>query len=321
MELRGEEDYRAAMDGPCRGWRERCVEQGSFPSFDGTRINYYSAIPEHAKAVVVLFHGFCEFYGKYHEMTWYMYRKGYGFYFPEMRGHGLSGGKLKEKDLVHVDDYEEYVRDMKGFYDRVVSKNSLPKILFAHSMGGAIASLYLEQYPGDFCGAVLSSPMLKLRTQGFTPGKIKALTVLVTLLHKKKKLSAGQNRFDGVNIFEKSSCQSRSRYDYMFEMRCADENYQTYGATFGWSIASFAATDRLMKNASKIQTPLAVFMAGQDHLVDPAGYQEFFSLQPKAHRYEYPTSRHEIFNADTEVRKDYYGKLFHELDEMTEGVK
>ncbi|MGI6056383.1 MAG: alpha/beta fold hydrolase [Bilifractor sp.] len=316
MEFLGEDDYRQAMDGPCRQWREECVKEDDFISFDGTKIHYYYAVPENASAVVVMFHGFCEFYGKYHEMSWYFYRHGFGFYFPEMRGHGLSGGKLKEKDLVHVDHYDEYVSDMKGFFDHVVSGDSHPKLLFAHSMGGAIASLYLERYPDDFRGAALSSPMLKLKTKGFSETKIRALRFLVTLFHMKKKLSAGQNRFDGVNIFEQSSCQSRSRYDYMFEMRCADENYQTYGATFGWSMASLDATLRLMRDAQKIRTPLAVFMAGQDHLVDPEGYQELFQKLPETHRYEFPTSRHEIFNATTDVRKDYYEKLFQELDSM-----
>lgn len=318
MEFLGEEDYRAAMDGPCRIWRERCVKQDFFTSFDGTKIHYYYAIPENASAVIVLFHGFCEFYGKYHEMTWYFYRCGFGFYFPEMRGHGLSGGKLKENDLVHVDRYDDYVSDMKGFYDQIVSKSRLPKLLFAHSMGGAVASLYLEQYSGDFRGAVLSSPMLKLKTKGYTPGQIRIIRFLVTLLHRKKKLSAGQNRFDGVNIFEKSGCQSRARYDYMFEMRLADEHYQTYGATFGWSIASLEATDRLMKHAGAIRTDLAVFMAGEDHLIDPSGYREFFRILPETRRYDFPTSRHEIFNASTEVRRDYYTKLFGELDAMKE---
>ncbi|MGN0361292.1 MAG: alpha/beta fold hydrolase [Bilifractor sp.] len=320
MEFLGEEDYRAAMDGPCRAWREQCVKQESFTSYDGTKINYYFAIPEHASAVIVLFHGFCEFYGKYHEMTWYFYQHGFGFFFPEMRGHGLSGGKLKEKDLVHIDDYDSYVSDMKQFYDQVVAKIPLPKLLFAHSMGGAIAALYLENYTSDYQGAVLSSPMLKLRTNGYSPRKIKMLAFFATLFHMKKKLSAGQSRFDGVNIFEKSSCQSRARYDYMFEMRCADENYQTYGSTYGWSIASLKATDKLIANASKIRTPLAVFMAGQDHLVDPEGYTQLFQALPDTHRYAYPSSRHEIFNATTDVRKDYYKKLFHELDTMTEEV-
>ena len=187
IELLGEDDFLEAMNGPCKKWRESCVKDGYFSSFDGTKIHYYYAVPESPKAVIVMFHGFCEFFGKYHEMAWYFYQKGYGFFFPEMRGHGLSGGKLPEKDLVHVRNYRQYVADMKIFFESIVkikAAPNIPKLLFAHSMGGAIGALYLEKYPDDFKGAILSSPMLRLKTGGISPAKIKLLSLYVHLCHK-----------------------------------------------------------------------------------------------------------------------------------------
>lgn len=310
MELLGENDFLSAMDGPCRKWREKSVKNDSFTSFDGTIINYYYAFPDQMKAVIVMFHGFCEFWGKYHEMAWYFYQQGYGFFFPEMRGHGLSGGKLTEKDLVHVKNYGPYVSDMKLFFDRVVSKQDETKILFAHSMGGAIAALYLEKYPSDYKAAILSSPMLRLKTGGLSPAKINLLRLYVHLCHKEKKLSVGQHHFDGVNVFETSSCQSKARYDYLFGQRLANEEYQTYGATFGWSLASLSATKKLVKNAYRIKTPLLVFEAGNDHLVDPTGYTDFLAKVPQAEHIKYETSKHEIFNSTADVRADYYKRIF-----------
>lgn len=310
MELLGEDDFLDAMNGSCRDWRERSVKNASFTSFDGTKINYYYAIPDDPKAIIVMFHGFCEFWGKYHEMAWYFYRQGYGFYFPEMRGHGLSGGKLPEKDLVHVRNYDEYVTDMKIFYDQIVSKKKLMHILFAHSMGGAIAALYLEKYPSDYEKAVLSSPMLRLKTGGISPAKINLLRIYVHLCHKEKKLSIGQHHFDGVNVFETSSCQSEARYNYLFNQRLNNIEYQTYGATFGWTLASLSATKKLIKNADHIKTPILVFEAGKDHLVEPSGYTDFLEKVPGAQHIKYDTSKHEIFNSTTDVRNDYYENLF-----------
>ena len=320
MELPGEDDFLDAMKGPCREWRERCVKNAAFTSFDGTRINYYYAIPDDPKAIIVMFHGFCEFWGKYHEMAWYYYRQGYGFFFPEMRGHGLSGGKLPEKDLVHVKNYDQYVTDMKMLYDQVVSQKkipSVPRILFAHSMGGAIAALYLEKYPSDYSAAILSSPMVKLKTGSISPAKINLLRLYVHLFHKEKKLSVGQHHFDGVNVFETSSCQSEPRYNYLFSQRLENVEYQTYGATFGWSLASLSATKKLIKNADRIRVPLLVFEAGNDHLVDPSGYTEFLAKVPQAQHIKYPTSKHEIFNSTTDVRTDYYKKIFEFLEQRS----
>ncbi|MBR4745535.1 MAG: alpha/beta hydrolase, partial [Clostridia bacterium] len=68
--------------------------------------------------------------------------------FYEQRGHGFSQGKGKEPDVVHVDSYREYVEDLKAFMDHVVNPQTegLKHILYAHSMGGAVSALFLEQY-------------------------------------------------------------------------------------------------------------------------------------------------------------------------------
>ena len=320
MQLLGEDDFTETMNGPCLKWRESCVKEAYFPSFDGTKIHYYYAVPESPKAVIVMFHGFCEFFGKYHEMAWYFYQKGYGFFFPEMRGHGLSDGKLPEKDLVHVKNYDQYVSDMKIFFESIVkikAAREIPKLLFAHSMGGAVAALYLEKYPDDFKGAILSSPMLRLKTGGISPAKIRLLSVYVHLCHRQKCLSVGQHHFDGVNVFETSSCQSKARYDYLFDQRLRNEEYQTYGATFVWSLASLSATKKLINNAGQIKTPLLVFEAGNDHLVDPSGYTDFLAKVPQAKHIKYASSKHEIFNSTDEVRKDYYQHVFEALDSFS----
>ena len=51
-----------------------------------------------------------------------------------------------------------------GVRDIVRNENPGKKmVLYAHSMGGAIGALVLEQYPELFDCAVLTSPMLKMK--------------------------------------------------------------------------------------------------------------------------------------------------------------
>ena len=69
IDFLGEDDFLEIMQTENLRWREEAVSQGEFSSFDGTRLNYYSAMPDYPKAVVVFVHGFCEFFGKYHEYT------------------------------------------------------------------------------------------------------------------------------------------------------------------------------------------------------------------------------------------------------------
>jgi lysophospholipase len=315
IEFLGEDNFTEIMKNDNLDWQKTCTRQGNFQSWDGTTINYYCAIPQNPKAVVTILHGFCEFWGKYHEYAWYLYRAGYAVYFHEQRGHGYSGGKTREPDVVYIDDYETYVQDFKCFLDKVVLPESgdTRKLLLAHSMGGAVAALFLEEYQDYFDAAILSSPMLKMKNNT-SPALIKILRVYSKVFHKRKKIAPGQRHFDGVSVFESSSTLSRSRYDYMFEMRKNDWHYQTYGASIGWALASLKATERLMKRAHQIKIPITVFTAGDDHLIDPEGYEQFKKLVPQAVFITFDNSRHEIFNSDESSRKKYFTDVLETLD-------
>src|SRR6185295_10065703 len=52
----------------------------------------------------------------------------------------------------------------------------LPRLLVAHSMGGAIALLCLRRHPALFAAAVLSSPMVGLRTGRVPPTMFRLIT-------------------------------------------------------------------------------------------------------------------------------------------------
>ena len=116
----GEKDYIPVMESQNRLWREQHVKNGKITTRDGIRLNYYYAEHPHPKAVVVMLHGYCGFWGKYHEFAWYLWQAGYTIFFLEQRCHGYSGGKLPEYDVVHIDTFDTYVKDLREFMDRVV---------------------------------------------------------------------------------------------------------------------------------------------------------------------------------------------------------
>lgn len=317
LQFLGEEDFLPAMEKENRLWREQHVTQGDMESFDGVKLRYYRAEAENPKGSIVMVHGFCEFFGKYHELAWYFWQAGFSVYFLEQRGHGYSEGKLKEPDIVHIDSYRTYVEDLRTFTERIVKPETegIGRILFAHSMGGAVGTMFLESYPDFFHAAVLSSPMLKMSAGEYSSPLLVLVRAGVKLLRKEKTIAPGQNRFDGVNVFATSSTLSKPRYDYLFAQRLRDIHYQTYGASFGWALASMEATRRLRRDAGKIKIPVTLFTAGNDHLVDPEGYLEFEKNVPQVKVFSYPTSKHEIFNADEPVRRQYLSDLFATLDQ------
>ena len=76
-------EYRSYIDTVLKPWVRDHVEQGNLVTEDGVRLHYCHAVPENPKGCIVMIHGFCEFFGKYHEMVWNFYRAGYSVFFPK----------------------------------------------------------------------------------------------------------------------------------------------------------------------------------------------------------------------------------------------
>ncbi|MCR5774143.1 MAG: lysophospholipase [Lachnospiraceae bacterium] len=322
INLLGEDDFLQAMNGENKTWRKSHVINSTFTTADGIRLNYYKADNPKAGAVIVMVHGFCEFWGKYHEYAWYLWQTGYTVYFLEQRCHGYSEGRLPEPDVVHIDSFETYVKDLHGFTEQIVQREypNLPLLLLAHSMGGAIAALYIEDYPDTFAGALLSSPMLKMNTGNITPLKILFVRLYMILARKQKSLCPGQHHFDPKPDFENSSALSEARFNYLFNQRLDDPHYRTSGASLGWVMAAIDANKSIIKNAGKIRIPVVLMQAGLDSLVEPEGFDAFMARVPHAKKYVYENSRHEIFNAKDEARRKYYRDVMDQLEQMLTGV-
>ncbi|WP_094233407.1 alpha/beta fold hydrolase, partial [Mogibacterium pumilum] len=210
-----ENTYDEHMDTANKLWRKHHVKQGDFIAYDGLTIRYYHAAQqESAKGCIVMLHGYCGFWGKFHEMAEYYWHAGYEVFFMEHRGHGYSGRQIEGDDIVHVNSYNDYTRDLHQFMTEVVKPHigDIACIMFAHSMGGAIGVLYLEQHPGIFDAAILSSPMFKIRTGGTSLLMIKFLLAKIKLLRQEKLPFPGGKHWDGVSTDGKSSAMSEPRY-------------------------------------------------------------------------------------------------------------
>ncbi|MCR5655530.1 MAG: lysophospholipase [Lachnospiraceae bacterium] len=317
----GEEDFLPAMEGENRRFRETYVRNDRFTTRDGIRLNYHIAECDHPRGVVVIVHGYCGFFGKYHEYAWYLWQAGFRVFFLEQRCHGYSDGKLPELDVIHIDNFNTYKEDLHEFMEKVVkpASESLPLLMLAHSMGGAVGALYLEDYPMDFRGAILSSPMLKMKTGNYTPFQLKMIKFYMILFSKQKTLSPGQHHFDPTPNFPASSTLSEVRFLYLFGQRLEDIHYQTAGASLGWIMAAVDVEKQILKHTDRIQTPIVLMQAGMDSLVDPVGFDQFMARVPQTKIIVYENSKHELFNAGTDVRKQYFSDVLHELDKFITG--
>lgn len=128
-------------------------KEGNFKGYKDFNIYYQCWLPENkAKAVLLVAHGFAEHSGRYLNVVNHFVPKGYAVYALDHRGHGRSDGQR-----VHVDDFNEYIKDLKTFFNIVRKENPKDKIfLIGHSMGSVIALLYTIEYQQELAGLVTS---------------------------------------------------------------------------------------------------------------------------------------------------------------------
>lgn len=316
--MKAERGFVAWMRGEVEPFLKKHCQYGYLQSRDGISIRYIRYQLKDAEKCVVISHGFCEFAEKYNEMIYYLLQMGYSVYIPEHRGHGYSDRTASDPEMVHVQDYGEYVADFVRFVENVVMPRERHRILFAHSMGGAIGILTLEQHPGLFEAAILSSPMCGMQTGRFPHFAAKLLAGFYCLNGKGKTYAsiAGQRGFCEVPDFEGSSCVSKERYQYVFEKRLADPHYRTYGGSYAWVYAGIQACERLMKKAAlaQIDIPVLLFAAGHDHMVDNDAIERFAERTEKTELIFLPDAKHEIFHADDRTRRKYYDEIFQFLE-------
>ncbi len=105
-----------------------------------------------ARAVLLVAHGYGEHSGRYANLVDFFVPRGFAVYALDHRGHGRSGG-----ERVHVDSFDDYVVDLKTYFDRIrEEERDIPVYLLGHSMGVSIVVSYAARYQHELAGLILS---------------------------------------------------------------------------------------------------------------------------------------------------------------------
>ncbi len=307
-----EEDFCRQMKQTVEPYLKRYRTCARFKSFDGTKIFYYAYVRKYARGSIVISHGFSEFADKYNEMVYYFLQAGYSVFLPEHRGHGRSERSVRNISKVHVKSFEQYVWDLHIFVKRIVMPYNNERILFAHSMGGAIGALYMMRYPRDFKKAVLSSPMIQMKVGGMPYKTAIAFARVCCMCGLGRLFAARQHSFDGRPHFEQSSCLSKERYMYTFAMRMQRRAFKSSGASYRWVTAAAKASEYMQEAAHirRIKIPVLVFAAGREHMVSTDEICRFAGKLTNARLVWMLHAKHEIFNAEECDRIHFYDEIF-----------
>ncbi|MFM5699785.1 alpha/beta fold hydrolase [Aeromonas veronii] len=262
-------------------WRQHAVE-GEFKGKDGVTIRYAALRQEKVDRAILIVNGRVESYLKYQELAWDLWRQGYSLYLIDHRGQGMSGRMLNDLQKGYVDQFDDYVVDLKQFHDQIIMADQPAKLfLLAHSMGGAISARYLERWPDDIKAAVLSSPMLGINLGGLPKWLAKGLASTIGTVGGwlgEPPYGPGQGAYQDHGFAYNELTHSQPRYQAFRQIYEQHPQIKLGGATAHWIYQGITGADAAIADAGAIKTPLLVLQAGNDSVVDNAAQDRFCTI-------------------------------------------
>lgn len=294
-------------------------EAGSFIGVDDIEIKYRIFRHPAEVGAIVISSGRTETYIKYKEMVYNLNKLGYTVYIHDHRGQGFSGRMTEDSQQGHVLDFDDYVTDLKTFYDKEVKPNEHKHLfLLAHSMGGGIATLYIESYQNDFDAAALSSPMHQpdIGTFGAVVCKGAGITTFfrgigMSWLGMQPRYAVGQGSHKRKKFVANDPdimTHSQQRFEAIQDLYDKNDEVKIGGVTSHWLANACDASETLIENAKSIKIPVLVLQAEEDVAVTATGQNTFCKNLASS-------SERECDGGKPYVIKGGYHELFIESDE------
>ena len=234
---------------------------------------------ENPRGRVLLVHGFGEHSGRYGHVAQKLNDLGLDVSAFDLRGHGESGGPR-----VFIRRFGDYLDDLSCALEPVVQEaKGEPIFLLGHSMGGQIATRFVQQNQPPLSGLILSSPAF-----GFAV-KVPLWKALAGRFFSKfwpaLALPSGLNR-------------DLLSHDPQVAEALANDPHAQLNATARWYTECLDVQPRLLEDAPGVKIPLLCMLAGADEITQVKASRDFFeaALSKDKECIEYPGLYHEIFN-------------------------
>jgi len=208
-----------------------------------------------ARAVVAIVHGFNSHSGQYVDVAEQLAARGYVVYALDLHGRGRSDG-----ERFYVDDFADYVDDVKRMVDLAREREAGKKVfLLGHSAGGVTACLYALDHQASLAGLICESFAFKTPAPDFAIAALKGLSHLAPHAHVVKLNNSDFSRDPAV-----VAALNADKY-------IANEIQPTR------TIAALArADDRLEKSFATITLPVLILHGTADKAAKSSGSQFFF---------------------------------------------
>jgi lysophospholipase len=282
---------------------------GSFTASDGAALRWGHLPVREPRAACVIGVGFGEFIEKHFETMRDLAARGIAAWCLDWRGQGRSVRPSRFPTRPRARNFDRDAADLAEFATTGLPKG-LPRLLVAHSMGGAIALVCLRRHPNLFAGAVLSSPMVGLRTGRVPPTLVRCLTVPARAAGLGHCFIPGArewrpDRIPTPRTSRVTTDAERCRLRHAWFS--ADPGLRLDQATYGWVDSALALVARISKPEflKAITTPILIGHPERERVVSAPAQRRASRLLPNCRLVELAQSKHDPFLECDSVR-DYW---------------
>lgn len=301
---------------------EQQVTSEYFTAFDGIKLHFAYYRHSDSAPLVVIAPGRIESALKYQELFWELAQQGFSVAALDHRGQGLSGRLTANPHQGHVESFNDFVRDFSDFTDLLMAQfGDVPKILFSHSMGGTIATIYCATYQHPYKKLILSAPMFSIET-GIVPYWLARWIVFAgAWLNRwlaKPWYFLGMGNYKPVPFEDNVLTHSRQRYKAFRDAYDNVSDVQLGGPTFNWLYEAISAAINAQKLANDITIPVILFQAGNDKVVSASGQKKVAAAVTRDHfRFEtIKGASHELMMETDKFRQPVLDALIEETRKL-----
>src|SRR3954453_14282497 len=286
---------------------------GRFAASDGAVLRWgHLPVPDSiawARAACVIAVGFGEFIEKHFETMRDLAARGIAVWCLDWRGQGRS---IRPSRFPTRPRARNFNRDAEALAEFAAAQlpRDLPRLLVAHSMGGAIALVCMRRHPGLFAGAVLSSPMVGLRTGKLPPTLVRVLTVPARAAGLGHCFIPGAREWRPDHIPTPQTSRvttDAERCRLRHAWFSADPALRLDQATYGWVDSALALVARIAKPEflAAIRTPILICQPERERVVSPAATRRAAALLPNCRLVALAGSKHDPF-LECDAVRDYW---------------
>lgn len=289
------------------------LQWGRFPVADGATLRWAHLPVPHAKLDCVLVGGFSECIEKYFECMRDLAARGIAVWMLDWRGQGGSERDPHFLARPQARNFDRDAAELTAFVQTVMPP-ARPRLLVAHSMGGAIATLALHANPKLVDLAVLSAPMYGLVTGPFPEFAARALARSATAAGFGKNFIPGAGPWKFNRLLTALTSPVSHDPERCLVQRSWFESsprLRIDGLTYGWLDAAFAFSDRLMARGflEAVTTPILLGSASREFFVNPTRHHQAAARLPNGKLVSFSGARHELFMEADKYRRAWFAEI------------